>query len=400
MTIRPLLEPDLQRIKEIDQATFSANEQYDIGMYGRMLQSGLSLVLLEGGLIVGYTFVQVNPYTHVRSLAVHPSYRRRGFGKALLRAAIENGEHEVDLLVDEGNGPAMRLYESLGFQCAEMCPTIPPKRRMVLRLGPLNSAAVRRCSVWTDARLSCAIFGGSGPPALLVHGLYGKATEWRFAANWLRESHEVFALDQRGNGLSEKGLSDFSRDAQVNDVIATIESLKRGPVLLIGQSMGGVTALLVAARRPDLVSRLVIIEATSYSDDGGGPWLSRWPLPFIDLEAARAFFVSQEVNADVWIDVLQKRDDGYWPEFSSEDMEAAAADIDAGYDYRKEWSSIGCPILLVCGERSWMSHQAIQEMASQNRSASYVSVAGAGHDVHLENPDALRSVVSHFLKYS
>ncbi|HZY98270.1 MAG TPA: alpha/beta fold hydrolase, partial [Candidatus Baltobacteraceae bacterium] len=154
------------------------------------------------------------------------------------------------------------------------------------------------------------MLGGAGAPALLVHGLYGTATEWRSTADWLCESHETFALDQRGNGKSEKGLSDLSRDAQVKDVIATIEALDRGPVLLAGQSMGGITAFLVAARRPDLVDRLIVIEATSHNHGGDEPWLSHWPLPFQDLDAARAFFESQRVNADVWIDVLEKCGDG------------------------------------------------------------------------------------------
>ena len=132
--IRLLSPADLPRLKEIDRATFPEEEQYDDGMYHRILESRLSLVAIENGAVIGYVFVQINPYTHVRSLAVHPSHQRQGYGSALMRAVIENGEHEVDLLVDELNEPAMRLYESLGFQRAEMCPTMPPKHRMVLLL--------------------------------------------------------------------------------------------------------------------------------------------------------------------------------------------------------------------------------------------------------------------------
>jgi ribosomal protein S18 acetylase RimI-like enzyme len=134
MTIRTLVESDLPKIKEIDRAAFSAEEQYDDGMYDRMLQSGRSLVALDGGQVVGYAFVQIDPYPHVRSLAIHPSHHRRGFGRALLQAVIDRGEHQVDLLVDEANTPAVRLYEQLGFRRAEMCATVPPKRRMILQL--------------------------------------------------------------------------------------------------------------------------------------------------------------------------------------------------------------------------------------------------------------------------
>jgi len=124
---------DLPRIKAVDRLVFPPEEQYEDDMYDRMLQSGLSLVGLDGDLIVGYAFVQLNPHTHVRSLAVHPDYRRRGFGRALMRAVIDNSEHEVDLLVDEANIPATQLYERLGFRRAEMCSTLR-KRRMRLKL--------------------------------------------------------------------------------------------------------------------------------------------------------------------------------------------------------------------------------------------------------------------------
>lgn len=247
-------------------------------------------------------------------------------------------------------------------------------------------------------RLSCVQFGGAGPSALILHGLYGRALEWRSTAEWLMETHEVFALDQRGHGESDKHLSDFSREAQVNDVVAAIKAIDRGPVVLIGQSMGAITALLVAARHPDLVSRLIVIEATSYGGGGGKSWLSRWPLPFADLDSARAFFRSEGVNEDVWAEVLQRSDDGYWPEFCAQDMEAAAADIDNGYDYRDECPFIHCPVLIVGGDRSWMDQRLVQQLASEIPGATYVCIKGAGHDVHLDAPDAFRSVTNRFLK--
>lgn len=89
MEIRALVERDLPQIKELDLLTFPPEEQYGDRTYVRMLQSGLSRVAIEINRVVGYAFVQINPYTHVRSLAVHPAFRRRGYGTALLRAVIK-----------------------------------------------------------------------------------------------------------------------------------------------------------------------------------------------------------------------------------------------------------------------------------------------------------------------
>lgn len=129
-----MAESDIPLIKAIDRLVFSSEEQYEDKMYGFMIQTGLSLVAVDGIRVVGYAFVQMNPYTHVRSLAIHPEYRRRGLGKALMQAVIDRADHEVDLLVDESNAPASRLYAQLGFRRAAICPALPAKRRMVLKL--------------------------------------------------------------------------------------------------------------------------------------------------------------------------------------------------------------------------------------------------------------------------
>jgi len=133
MIIRTLTERDLEQIKAIDRAAFPEDDQYEGEMYWQMLQSGVSIVASDdNGAIVGYAFVQINAGSRIRSIAVHPDFQRKGYGKAMMRAVIDGADREVDLLVDEANGPAVRLYRSLGFQPVEMC-LVPPKRRMLLK---------------------------------------------------------------------------------------------------------------------------------------------------------------------------------------------------------------------------------------------------------------------------
>lgn len=126
---------DLDRIKEIDRVAFSDEEQYGDAVYERMLQSGRSAVAeTPDGVVVGYVFVGAESqdskgaaFGYVRSIAVHPDYRRRGYARAMLDAVIERGEGQIDLFVDEANGPAIRLYQRLGFQPAEFDRTAPSK---------------------------------------------------------------------------------------------------------------------------------------------------------------------------------------------------------------------------------------------------------------------------------
>jgi pimeloyl-ACP methyl ester carboxylesterase len=111
-------------------------------------------------------------------------------------------------------------------------------------------------------RLAGLDFGGAGPAALMLHGLAGHVGEWSETAAWLTGLRRVVAFDARGHGRSSRRPTDVSSDAHVDDAIFVVERLDLAPVVVIGQSLGGRTALLVAARRPDLVAGLVVAEAS------------------------------------------------------------------------------------------------------------------------------------------
>jgi len=88
---------------------------------------------------------------------------------------------------------------------------------------------------------------------LLLHGLGGHVGEWADTADGMKDRARVVAFDARGHGRSERRPEDVSREAHVADVAFVIEQLELGPVVVVGQSLGGVTALLVAAEHPELV---------------------------------------------------------------------------------------------------------------------------------------------------
>ncbi len=256
----------------------------------------------------------------------------------------------------------------------------------------LNSKATRLC---------CVDFGGSGQPFLLLHGLAGRANEWRSTAAWLKDYGHVFALDQRGHGQSAKGLDDYSRDAYVNDAIAVIQQLHLAPVLLIGQSMGGQNAFLVASRRPDLVRALIVIEAGPGADPATpanvAKWLDSWPVPFPSLADARIFFGGDTLYAQTFLEVLEEREDGYWPIFRKDEMVRSVED-QGTRDYWDEWERVTCPTLIVGGEKSFLPQDQLQEMAGRIPHGRYVPIAQAGHDLHLDQPERWRQVAEAFLR--
>jgi esterase len=110
--------------------------------------------------------------------------------------------------------------------------------------------------------------GGAGAPLVVLHGLLGSSRNWQSAGVALAErGHRVLAPDLRNHG-SSPWADDCSYAALARDVIAMLDGLALGPVHLVGHSMGGKAAMRLVMDRPDLVSRLTVVDIAprAYSD--------------------------------------------------------------------------------------------------------------------------------------
>jgi pimeloyl-ACP methyl ester carboxylesterase len=254
-------------------------------------------------------------------------------------------------------------------------------------------------------RLAGLDFGGKGASFLLLHGLAGYAGEWTDTAGWLTERGRLVALDARGHGGSEWFPADVSPAAHVADAVFAIDQLRLGPVVVIGQSFGGLTALRLAAARPELVRGLVVADAGpgAGSDDlatqvweGIGASLRRWPVPFASREAAVAFWEGPSLRADAWANGLERRNDGWWPRFDVDVMVQTLreASTDESWDV---WEQISCPVLVARAARGGITVEYAAEMADRGRNVQVVEIADAGHDLHLNRPAEWGSTVSAFV---
>lgn len=102
--------------------------------------------------------------------------------------------------------------------------------------------------------------GGSGPTLLMVHGLGGSALNWQSLAPLLTDRTHVHAIDLAGHGATPRDGRRSTVWANAGLVTQFIEQTIGGPVVLVGNSMGGMIALLVAHRRPDLIAGLVLLD--------------------------------------------------------------------------------------------------------------------------------------------
>jgi pimeloyl-ACP methyl ester carboxylesterase len=99
---------------------------------------------------------------------------------------------------------------------------------------------------------------GSLPPLLIVHGLFGSARNWGAIQRRLAEDRRVMAIDQRNHGQSPWAPTQTYAD-MAGDLAEVIES-EGVPFDVVGHSMGGKAAMMLALTRPDLVNRLVVAD--------------------------------------------------------------------------------------------------------------------------------------------
>jgi pimeloyl-ACP methyl ester carboxylesterase len=99
----------------------------------------------------------------------------------------------------------------------------------------------------------------AAPPLLLLHGITSFGGTWEWIVPELAERFRVLRLDFRGHGASDRAPDAYSSPGYVSDAIAACEQAIGRPCIVMGHSLGGVTAAIVMQQRPDLV-RAAILE--------------------------------------------------------------------------------------------------------------------------------------------
>jgi lipase len=111
--------------------------------------------------------------------------------------------------------------------------------------------------------LRVATWSGTGDPVLAIHGITSSSRSWPFLAEAL--DSPVLAPDLRGRGRSNRLPGPVGMAQHAEDCAAVVEASGGAPLVVVGHSMGGFVASVLAATRPDLVRALVLV-------DGGLPF--------------------------------------------------------------------------------------------------------------------------------
>jgi pimeloyl-ACP methyl ester carboxylesterase len=252
--------------------------------------------------------------------------------------------------------------------------------------------------------------GGSGSAVVLVHGLGGAASNWVELAPQLARDHRVIVPDLPGHGGSAPLASLPNLEPFADRLALVLEREEAAPAVVVGHSLGCVVALRLAMRRPDVVRGLVLCSAAGI---GSTTRRARQALAVSSLVQPGRLIApfrkriarSDLLRAIVWgswatpdgTTVSPTATEGLLegPALHTDTTSAAAALVTD--DPRVDLDRVRCPCLLVWGARDPQVPIDDGFEYARRLGAPLRIVAGAGHLVIVERPEAVLDAIRSFL---
>jgi 2-succinyl-6-hydroxy-2,4-cyclohexadiene-1-carboxylate synthase len=234
------------------------------------------------------------------------------------------------------------------------------------------------------------------PAVVLLHGFTNSGASWRPVIEALGQRYRALAPDIRGHASASA-----ARPVTLDAVIADVAALTTGQFTLVGYSQGGRIALHVALALPQRVSALVLIGASPGIADAAERAARRQAderladrIERLTIEELAHEWAQTPVLADIppQLAALAHQDR---LRSTPQGLAAALRGLGTGA-LPPTWERLGdlaMPVRLLAGERDRKFTALAHEMAGRIPRAQVRIVAGAGHAVHLECPDAVASVL-------
>jgi pimeloyl-ACP methyl ester carboxylesterase len=110
-------------------------------------------------------------------------------------------------------------------------------------------------------KIQLAVWRGKGKQILCVHGITANCRFWDCLASALSPHHTIIAMDLRGRGLSDKPHTGYSTQHHCKDILALMNDQGLERPMLMGHSLGAFISLVFAARYPQKVSQLILVDS-------------------------------------------------------------------------------------------------------------------------------------------
>jgi 2-succinyl-6-hydroxy-2,4-cyclohexadiene-1-carboxylate synthase len=261
-----------------------------------------------------------------------------------------------------------------------------------------------------DGVALCVESSGQGAPVVMLHGFTGDASSMAPAAAPLERDFEVHRVELVGHGRSDApaDVRHYSMPRCVDQVVAVLDGLGVDAAHLYGYSMGGRTALSLAAAHPDRVCSLVLVGVTAglaggearaerrASDEALAERIEREGLePFVDAWMALPLFASQKRLGEAALAAARaQRLRGRATGFANS---LRGMGTGAMPPLHAVLADLRMPTLLIVGEEDAKFRGIAAALAVELPDAKVEVITEAGHAAHLEQAAAVGEGVRRFL---
>jgi pimeloyl-ACP methyl ester carboxylesterase/DNA-binding winged helix-turn-helix (wHTH) protein len=286
---------------------------------------------------------------------------------------------------------------------------VAPVKDIAAAAAVTEVAATRESTPRQDIRFSLAADGvriawasiGNGPPLVkasnwLTHLDYEwESPIWRHWWSELSNHHRVIRYDERGNGMSQRDVSEVSFDTWVRDLETVVDAAKLDRFTLLGISRGGAIAVAYAVKHPERVNKLILYGAFPMGLNHCGTAreleerralvsLTRlgWGVhnPTFCRMFTQRFIPNGTPVHETWFDDLQRMS-------TSAENAARLLETAANIDVRRLLQKIQLPTLVMhCDCDQVVSSEHGRRMAAEIPDARYVSLPSANHLLLAEEP--------------
>ncbi len=255
--------------------------------------------------------------------------------------------------------------------------------------------------------------GSAAVPALALHGFALNCHSWDEVAPALSERVHLYPLDQRGHGLSERAarVEDYTRENMVADALGVVDALGLERIVLIGHSMGGMNAMTFAARHPERVRALVLVDVGPEVSVDGANEVGRFVAGPYELESLEAWVEhthryypwrsKERIRARLEASLVRTASGGYAKQYDERFRAGFGGVAEARDSLGDVAAALRAPTLLVHGGASpVLPREMAERFAAAAKTVELVTIPGAGHSVAGDKPEEFLKCVTAFLDRS
>ncbi|BFI03376.1 hypothetical protein MPTK1_1g03260 [Marchantia polymorpha subsp. ruderalis] len=361
-------------------------------------------------------------------------------GGPIARSAILGSRVQAEFEAEAGGAKVSRgafVKQGVLVCCAAMAEQTLESSGAAARASSLEALAFKPEGYnfwqWRGHKVHYVV-QGEGRPIVLIHGFGASVYHWRYNIPELaKNGFKVFAMDLMGFGWTEKALVDYDTLLWRDQVADFVREVVQEPAVLVGNSIGGLTVLLTASTKPDLVSGLALLNPSGQFESADSGSKQAATVVTVEEESAlqrlvtniKTAFRRGAIAVTFWQakqparvkSVLKSvyKDQTNVDDYLINSILEPASDPNAGEVYYRLMSQmlqkptvdlslntlltqLECPLLLLWGDLDpWMTASKADKMLELYPSATLKRLQ-AGHCPHDEAPEAANKAIVDWMR--